>query len=362
MGKEDRTMRRLLLLPAGLAAGLVLGRGAAVSQPPGTPGAAGLPAGVEVDRAAAANPFPLSPAAGEWLVCAAHYAGADAPELARQVALDLRNRHRLNAFIFNHAAHRRQEQEEEFKKLQERYPGVPIKRRFVRVQEECAVLVGGFRDFEDASGSLKRVKGLPLPELSLGEGKSAYDFLNLYEPDPERKGTTVKRAKVNPYSNAMVVRNPLVAAAPKPEVKFDPLWKKFNENEPYSLLKCRARYTLVVKEYAGAAIVPASGGSTGLLSMLGLGKGEQLSAAGMQAQKLAEFLGDRRLGFKAYVLHTRTNSIVTVGEFNDLKDPELQRLQQRVAALKFSNNPTGAGSDPIGLMASPIPMEVPRER
>jgi hypothetical protein len=348
-------MRRLLL-PLSLAAGVLAGGGLAGGQPAGGPGAGppgpgvALPAGVEA----------AAPEAGEWMICAAHYSGPDAPELARQVVSDLRDNHGLPAYVFNHAAQERSKQEEEHRKLQERYPGVKLPRRYVRVQEECAVLIGGYKGFDDATEGLKKVKQLPLPKLSLGEDKTAYQLITIYEPAPNGKGFIPKRAPLNPYANAMVVRNPTVPAPRKPVAKFDPAWKQFNAGEEYSLLKCRKRYTLVVKEYQGAAIVPAQGSTASLLKMLGLGKGEVLSAVGEQAHALAQFLRDPRLGFTAYVLHTRTSSIVTVGEFDSLDDPEFQSLQRRVAALKFQSGRPGE-ADPIGLMAHPAPMEVPHE-
>src|SRR5262249_30218896 len=161
----------------------------------------------------------------------------------------------LNAYIFNYADQERLKQREELERLKKLYPGVPWRRRTVRVDEQCAVLVGGYKDFESASDALKDVKRLPVPELKLGGGKSPYDEMALHVPNPEKKVTEVQRAKLNPYASAMVVRNPTVPAPPKPVVKFDPFWKQLNADEEYSLLKCRKNYTLVVKEYHGGTVV-----------------------------------------------------------------------------------------------------------
>src|SRR5262249_22143287 len=85
------------------------------------------------------------------------------------------------------------------------------------------------------------------------------------------------------------------------------------------------------------------------LKMLGLSgskPGEALGAAALQAHELAKLLRDPRLGFTAYVLHTRTSSIVTVGGFNALNDAEMQRVQRQLAALRFTTNnqqPAGPG-------------------
>src|SRR4051794_1659990 len=101
------TMRRLLLSGL-LTTALAAGRAAAqqgddfgMLRAPAAR-ASGLPRGVEPSRSDAPppNPFPLTPAAGAWLICAAPSLGPDGAELARQVCLDLRRNHRLNAYIF----------------------------------------------------------------------------------------------------------------------------------------------------------------------------------------------------------------------------------------------------------------------
>jgi hypothetical protein len=350
-------MRRLLLLLPLAVAGM-LGVRQAAGQ---------LPAGVQVagggapPAAQAPNPFPLCPEAGPWLICAAHYSGVDAPELARQVAVLLRNKHRMKAWIMNYGAEERRKQQEEWERLQKQYPGVPIPRRGVRIQEHCAVLVGPFSDMDSASKSLKSVRSLPMPELKLEGGKLPYETIVVSVPDPDRKTSTLKRAPVNPFSNAMVVRNPTIPLEKGSKPRWDPAWKKFNANEEYSLLNNPQPWTLLVKEYTAGAVFQSRGEqSSGFLQMLGLGgnsRGEALNACAMQAHELARLLRSPNLGFKAYVLHTRTSSVVTVGGFSGPRDPELQRVQQRLAALKFS---TSDRSDPIGLLPNAVPIEVPR--
>jgi hypothetical protein len=179
------------------------------------------------------------------------------------------------------------------------------------------------------------------------------------EPGPDKKGNVVKRARVHPYHNAMVVRNPLTPAdANRP--KWDPFWKTLNEDEDYSLLKNPKPWTLLVKVYLGGRTMQPRSSSGGFLSALGLGgsKGESLEASAKQAQELAKFLSHQKFGFKTYVLHMRDSSAVTVGGFSGPDDPELHRVQRQLQSLKFTTQQGGA--DPIGLMAQPVPIEVPR--
>ncbi|HZY88179.1 MAG TPA: hypothetical protein VFE78_25310 [Gemmataceae bacterium] len=337
-------MRRLLIAPAML---LALWAAPGGAQPPPAP---------DVNQDIA-----VTPAAGPWLICAGSYSGPNAPNLARQLALQVRERHHLNAYVFNHADEERRQLRAEFERMQALHPDVPMRRRTVRLEEQCAVLVGGYKDDTAASAALKKIRTLPLPELKLPNGEPAYDYMLMSVPDPGKQRMTLQRAPVNPFSTAFVIPNPTVPRQ-QDRPKFDPFWTKLNAYEDYSLLKCPKRYTLVVKEYMGATAVQPHSGVSGLMDMLGLGHkmGEGILGAGKQAHELAKFLRDPRLGFKSYVLHTRSNSIVTVGEFDEINGEEMLRLQRQIAKLRFSPDPRNPNAaDPVGLMANPAPMEVP---
>src|SRR5262249_14963062 len=107
--------------------------------------------------------------------------------------------------------------------------------------------------------------------------------------------------------------------------------------------------------------VPRETASSTFLKTLGFGKnkpGDVLGASAKQAHELARVLRLPNFGFTAYVLHTRTSSVVTVGEFDGPDDPALQRVQSRLAALRVSS--PGVPGDPFGLMPRPVPVQVPR--
>ncbi|MFO0846421.1 MAG: hypothetical protein U0797_29310 [Gemmataceae bacterium] len=375
-------MRKLLWLPLAAALGVVVGGSQAFGQAaeefgvlkttpaaaPVNPPPRAVPAGVEPVRPATpaaarpANPYPVSAEAGAWMICAASYIGPDGPELSRQVAQHLRERHKLAAFIYNRGDEERRRQEEEYQALQKQYPGVKVPKKVYRVQDQYAVLVGGFKDFDHASAYLPKLKQLPAPELRLDGGKSPYELMTYHETDPETKKPVARAARLHPFANAMVVHNPAVPNEKANKPKWDPFWKKLNENEEYSLLKNPKPYTLVVKEYLGARVIQGqqkdSGG--GFLAALGLGggkEGEALDAGAQQAHELAKFLRQPSLGFTAWVLHTRYSSVVCVGGFDGPGDGECQRLQRQIANLRFNAK---NGVDPIGLMPTPMPVEVPK--
>jgi hypothetical protein len=293
--------------------------------------------------------------------------GPNAPVLAVQLAEQIRTKHNMPAYIVNRGRDERRQADEEWARMRqasEEQGLPPPRRRMVRIEEQCAVLIGGpgtgWADIDGASSSLKTVKRWELPELKLGNGIPAYDIM--YEPNRNAAGgkAEMRPVPVNPFTTSFVTRNPTVPQDARPKSKFDPAWEKFNKHEEYSLLKCPKPWTLVVKEYTGTTVLQTGGESSGFLEKLGLAgskEGQGITAAGYQAHELADFL--HRLGFKeVYVLHTRTSSIVTVGGFASVQDEDLLKTQDRLARLSFK----GANGAPVnlGLFARPMPMEVPR--
>jgi len=299
--------------------------------------------------------YPIRPEVGAWLICAASFSGDEAPDLARQLVFQIRSQCNLPAYVFNRADEERQKQKALLDAAQAANPIIPTRRRTVRVEEQCAILVGGYPDIDTARRMLDEIKKLPLPNLQLRTGQSPFDVVGKQGEDGKVRGTYV-----NPFSTAFVSRNP--SLPPQQANRYDPGLEKFNACEDFSLLKCPRPWTLVVKQYAGynkleqAGVTP----STGFMSKLwgGANKpGDALDAAGAQAHELARVL--RQLNFQSFVLHTRTNSLVTVGAFSGPNDPDMRRVSQMLAALRERighPNPL----DPLQLISTPIPMEIPK--
>jgi hypothetical protein len=331
-------MNRLWWLPA---LGLALSVGAAAwAVPP------------EMDPV---NVYAVSPQAGAWMIMAASYSGEDGKELARQLVLELRNKHRLPAYVWNVSAAARRQQEAPS-------PGAPPRAGFIRYQDEWAVLIGGYADLNAASAALPNIRKLPTPDLHLPGERTPFYAQQLSGPTLDGSGQ-VKRTMLSPFVKAMCVPNP---TAPKQAAhkKFDPFWTQLNEDECYSLLKCRKGWTFAVKEYTGATSIQSQANSGGIfngLSWLGGKKpGESIDVAGSEAHNLAEAL--HKLNFDAYVFHTRTSSIVTIGNFESPDGEQAQRFKQHYLSfqeqLAAAWAPQGR-SDPLQLFPNPMPMEVP---
>ncbi len=295
--------------------------------------------------------FPLVKDAGTWLICCASYSGVDAPELSRQVVEILRTRDNLEAYIFNHGEEERKKQAVEFERRQKLSPELRMPKKFTRISEQCAVLIGGYKDIEDARKNLEKVKKLPPPQLKLESGKETADVINIYVPLPDKKGAEIRRERLNPLSTAFVVRNPLIPQDNIANNKPDPILKTLNADESFSLLKNSKSVTLVVKEYNGSALLQSTKTvpTSFIEKFFGSRQGDLLNAAALQAHETARVL--RRLEFDAYVLHTRTSSIVTIGGFDSLSDPNIVKVQKAITSLKISA---------LDLYSKPLPMEIPK--
>lgn len=327
-------MRRSFILLAGLA----------VLSLPGHPFARDVEADPSKD-------YHVTPEAGQWMICAASFAGTPAPQLAHDLVLEIRQAFGLPAYIFDRGKEEKLKQEEQIRRIRENSPpGARI--RVMRVEEQYAVLVGGYPSMEAARKDLDRVRKL----------KPSEKFLStLCVGDPRNDGKPAEKSYVSPFINAFVVHNPAVPLEKKEE---DPLEYKFleklNANESYSLLKCRKPVTLLVKSYQGCGVIQPRDGHNSFMESIRLGNRSVLSAGGLQAHALAEWLRnikEIRPPLDAYVLHTRNYSFVSVGGFDSPDDPRLKQMQETVSRIQLG----GLGPD-MQLMGQPLPMQVPKPK
>src|SRR5262249_51624411 len=158
--------------------------------------------------------------------------------------LQLRARDSLNAYVFNYADEERRKQQEELDRMQQAQPGA--RRKHIRIDDQCGVLVGGYPDMETARKALDGVKKLKAPQLNLGPNKTTSEFMTFITPNADpKKGASVQQVAVNPFTNAFVTRNPAMrndSAANRD--KADPFLKELNDGRPYNLLNCKKPYSL----------------------------------------------------------------------------------------------------------------------
>ncbi len=311
--------------------------------------------------------YPITPQAGEWLICAKSYIGENARTLAEELAHEIRTQYNLPAYVFNRGAEERDREEKrlaEMRKRQEEFlrqlGAVPADQRWryrtLRIEEQFAVLVGGYPSIEVARKELDKIRKLKPP------AEKFMDRAVLVKANENNgNGSTIESAWVNPFQTAFIVHNPTIPMEKEDPNKPDPFLKDLNEGESLSVLKCRKDWTLVVKVYHGQTIVQPKNASSTFLSRLTMGgnKTDLLSAAAMQARSLAEYLRSmKEMPVEAYVMHTRHSSIVCVGQFDSPEDPKLQQMQKLLANMKITNKEKTIVLDQLS--PQPLPMKIPR--
>jgi hypothetical protein len=322
-------MRRLLFAVASLTALALTGRGNA---------------GVEADPA---KEYLVTPDAGPWMICATCYVGPQSAQLAHEMVLEIRSRYGLPAFVRNKGEEQRREQRERLKKYHEEHPEANVPLRIERIQDQCAVLIGGYPDMDSAHRMLKQVKKFPPPS-----NERLCPIFSEVGPANEDGNAPIRIAAANPFAKSFVCRNPSMPAENKmANRKNDPLLKKFNAGEKYSLLQCKKPYTLMVAAYQGMSTIQQEE-KTSFMEKL-WGNNHALEASGQNAHNLAEVLHNPPLGFEAYVLHIREGSIVTIGGFDSPDDPRLREVEK---ALQERMRVDQGGV----FLANPLPIEVPR--
>jgi hypothetical protein len=311
--------------------------------------------------------YQVTPELGPWMISTQYYTGPEAKELACQLANELRTTYRLPAHIFNYVEEERKLEQERVRKEKERLrellrrqeeylkgmehaPGPPIHVWTRRFEDQCVVLIGGYRDEATARRELDRLKKLKPPDPK----KVRLGVTWIQRPKSERAEATY----VSPFAQSFVVHNPAVKQAPQvAQAKPDPMLPRLNAEEEFSLLKCPKRFTLAVALFRGASTVVSDlnkgkkeNGS--FLDRLGQGgePGQALCAAAWNAHEVAKVL--KQLKLEVYVLHAPYYSLVTVGSFDRLDEPALQATQRDLAQLKPS-------LQKVPMLPEPMPIAIP---
>jgi hypothetical protein len=296
------------------------------------------------------NEYRVTPAAGPWMIIVKSYKGPTAAELAHELILMLRRRDNLPAYLFVFGEDEKRKQEEYLAHVHQLCPDVAHPRvKYVRVELEYGVLVGGYPDIDSAHRGLDGVKRLKPPDE-----RKLMDLMTNLEPAGDHR-SVVKVAPINPFVTAFVVHNPTVPQEQVDRSKPDPALRELNNGRPYNLLRCPKPWTLAIKDFPGATTLQPRSATGSFLNMIGLGKADEvLDAGGKQAEEVARVLHET-MKLDTYVLHTRHSSIVTVGSFDGQDDPQLQQMQRQLANLQLKTGEVVM----LQCFAQPVPMQVP---
>jgi hypothetical protein len=273
---------------------------------------------------------------GPWLIMVASLDGDHAAENATALAEELRTRHRLTAYVqdrtFDHSDGKNSG------RGLDNY-GAPLRTRYQQEQaHEFAVLVGDFPSIEDpvAQKTLERIKTLPSQVLEGETADSPMDEVRQFSTNIV--GKLSGRRERGPMGRAFFTRNPLLPREYFVPKGIDDFIAKMNQGVDHGLLDCPGRYTVQVATFSGKAVLqsgdskPKETGGVGW--MWAKDKDEPLVEAAENAHLLAEEL--RKNGYEAYEFHDRTESIVTIGSFDQVAErlangqltptPEVQKI------------------------------------
>src|SRR5438270_11099414 len=115
--------------------------------------------------------YVLGPECGEWLICAATYKGPDGPNLAKQMVYHLRSQENLPAFVHVYHDEAGRQMQRDLDERAKQMPGV--RRKIIHIEDQFAVLIGGFKTIDSARKLLPDVKTLKAPQLKLSSGQVA---------------------------------------------------------------------------------------------------------------------------------------------------------------------------------------------
>jgi len=306
------------------------------------------------------------------MIMAASFAGPTAEQQARNLVLELRQRYQLDSYTYR--------QTYDFSKPTEGRgyspDGSPRRMRYLNNTrfDEIAVLVGNYGSIDDPQldKTLDKIHHLRPEALDPQKHRdSSQRFLglrtiySLISTNPENKTK-------GPMGAAFVTRNPLLPEEYFVAKGLDPFVVEMNQDLPHSLLTCPGKYSVRVATFRGVdTMKPAEFEKLTNKPQKML----KIDEAALKATNLCAAL--RQKGVEAYEFHDRTESMVTIGSFNEVGQPRPdgkieinpavhaimkqygpieQNLPGKSAAQVLARTLNGIAFDP-----QPMPVEVPRQ-
>src|SRR5437870_5342094 len=107
--------------------------------------------------------YAVTPEVGPLMIRVTTYVGPEARQLAHQMVLEIRSRFDLPAYVVNYGDEERRKQQQELEQFRKQFPDYQGPIRHTRIQEQCMVLIGGYKDIDTAHRALKEIKKLPPP-------------------------------------------------------------------------------------------------------------------------------------------------------------------------------------------------------
>ncbi len=333
---------------------------------------------------------------GPWLINCASFNGENGFHQANQLVLELRKKHRLNAYIYK----RESSDPEWVPGLTWEYYIDEFGQRQLRKQRmhfanpenysEFAVLVGDFPTIDDhrAEDTLKTIKYLKPEALKFDASEQSNQALARYREFQQIVSPKKEMKEMGPMRQAFLIANPLLPQDYFHQNLYDKLIIDLNRDLDYSLLKCPKPYSVRVATFRGKTTFNIADieaqerqQQRDQQRFLKLGAkltDSKLAEADEKASRLTGAL--RKHGIEAYEFHDRYESYVCVDSFDwvlkknelgqDVWNPEVAKT---VNAYKATTENVGGYSNlvrpktlpelkgtGITFDAQPLPVQVPR--
>jgi len=269
----------------------------------------------------ASKPYLLTEEDGPWMILAHTFLGPGSQERAERLVLEIRRDLNLPAFLY----------EKQIDFSGEVNSGSPIQRtggasayrRKMRYANEIryeahAVLVGEYDTAEHPriESDLEKIKTAQCGVF--GDAKEMAAETDIRNPVTAVKALhhrLVKKMgdpKMGAMSNAFLTRNPMLPEDFFQAPELDAFVRHLNEGKPHSLVdECSGKYTVVVRTFSGFNTIV-----DGKKDKSFEPSGERLDRCAADAAEMVRLL--RKDGVEAYQFHDRTQSVVTIGSFEDL--------------------------------------------
>ncbi len=319
--------------------------------------------------------YALSKEDGPWLILAATFVGEESKQRAERLVQEIRRDLRLPAYTYR-------EKFDFTGNINSRDRSAPKMRYANEFQYTAyAVLVGEYDSVQHRSleGDLSTIRSAnpnvfrnQKDEPTVEKSKSPIDVVNAIKNKWMRASKNRRRG---PMGNAFVTRNPLLPEEYFSAPQVDSFVNQLNADKKFSLLKCKGKYTVIVRTFEGMeTIVDGRSEKKFLPSLKRLDK-YAADAAKMTAKIRAD-------GDEAYQFHDRFKSIVTVGSFDELGRvlpdgryeyaADIRRVMKKYSAFNAKVARSVAGQNgvaanhaaliPFDIKPSPIAVPKPTKR
>jgi hypothetical protein len=320
--------------------------------------------------------YELDESHGPWMILAASFAGPSAEQQSHDLVIELRQKYNIEAYTFR--------QTYDFTKPTEglgfdRYGG---KRRMRYASnykfDEIAVLVGNHTavdspQIEKMADMIRHIHPDALnPEKRPDSSQRFLGLRTLYQ----MVSTDMTKKTKGPMGAAFITRNPLLPDELFVAKGLDPFVVEMNKDLPYNLLKNPGRYTVRVASFRGVDTMKPAEFERLTTKPRKLAKIDQ---AAINASNLCEAL--RQKGIEAYEFHDRTESLVTIGSFNEVGQPRadgkieinpavhrlmeeygpIEKLNPRTRQIELLARTLKVGDQNLRFDPQPMPVEVPKQ-